>query len=262
MSTRPIIALLTDFGSASGYAAAMKGVILGQCPRATLVDITHDVPAHDVRTASYLLWSIALSFPPGTIFLCVVDPGVGSDRALRATSVASRFVVAPDNGLLDLLLCDHAPKASVVLSTSGPGVSATFHGRDVLAPAAAALWHGRTLRSLGTPAPIIRPSGMFCSVPPRRPGDHRGTILSIDPFGNLITNFRIAALPTLPILLRHRRAAIRTVFSHYAAAPRSGAFLLRGSAGLLEISVRNGSAKRRLGARIGDAVTLTLGTKT
>src|SRR5215216_256984 len=149
---RPVIALLTDFGTRDHYAGTMKGVILNICPDATLVDITHDVPAHDVLDGSLQLAAAARYFPSGTIFLAVVDPGVGSARRGIAAEAGEYRFVAPDNGILTAVFRDIAPRRVVELTErryARPTISRTFEGRDRFAPAAAWLAKGIQLTALG-----------------------------------------------------------------------------------------------------------------
>src|ERR671912_928104 len=153
---RPVIALLSDFGARDHYAGTMKGVMLGICPDATLVDITHEVPQHDVVDASLQLAAACRYFPAGTIFLAVVDPGVGSARRGIAAEAGDYRFVAPDNGVLTAVLREWAPKKIVELTDrryARPTVSRTFEGRDRFAPAAAWLAKGTQLTALGRPAP-------------------------------------------------------------------------------------------------------------
>src|SRR6266545_5501656 len=156
---RPVIALLTDFGSRDHYAGTMKGVILGICPDATMVDISHDLPPHDVVAGALELAASYKYFPAGTIFLVVVDPGVGSARRGIAADAGGYRFVAPDNGVLTLALKDPAPKRVVELTErryTRPTVSRTFEGRDRFAPAAAWLGKGIDLAALGRPAGDIQ----------------------------------------------------------------------------------------------------------
>src|SRR6266705_4817807 len=167
---RPVIALLTDFGSRDHYAGTMKGVALGICPDATLVDITHDVPPHDVLAGALELAAAYRYFPAGTIFLVVVDPGVGSTRRGIAAEAGDFKCVAPDNGVLTAVLDEHAPKKIVELSErryARPTVSRTFEGRDRFAPAAAWLAKGIELSAMGRPAGAIA----RLEVPHPRVGD-------------------------------------------------------------------------------------------
>src|ERR1043166_8303701 len=186
---RPVIALLTDFGTRDHYAGTMKGVVLGICPDATLVDITHDVPPHDVLAGALELAAAYKYFPAGTIFLVVVDPGVGSARHGIAAEAGDYRFVAPDNGVLTAVLDEHAPKKVVELSErryARPTVSRTFEGRDRFAPAAAWLAKGVELTALG------RPAGAIVRLDVPRPllqdAVLSGAVSRIDRFGNVITN--------------------------------------------------------------------------
>src|SRR6266705_6593786 len=186
---RPVLALLTDFGTRDHYAGTLKGVILGICPDATLVDLSHDIPPHDVMTASLELAAGYKYFPAGTIFLVVVDPGVGSARRGIAAEAGEYRFVAPDNGVLTPILDEHNPKRIVELTErryARPTVSRTFEGRDRFAPAAAWLAKGIDLTALGRPAGSL----VRLDVPlPRVTTDGiEGEVLRVDRFGNLITN--------------------------------------------------------------------------
>src|SRR5262245_8052656 len=153
---RPVIALLSDFGTRDHYAGTMKGVILGICPEATLVDITHDVAAHDVLEGALQLAASCKYFPAGTVFLAVVDPGVGSARRGLAAEAGDCRFVAPDNGVLSAVFRDMPPRKVVELSErryARPTVTRTFEGRDRFAPAAAWLAKGTQLAALGRPSP-------------------------------------------------------------------------------------------------------------
>jgi len=253
-----IIALLTDFGLADGYVAAVKGVILSLNPEVTLVDVTHEVPPQDVGYAAYVLSTVYPHFPPGTIHVAVVDPGVGSERAGVAVQAAGQTFVAPDNGVLTYVLAE-GYQAAVTLSEPRfwrPQPSRTFHGRDIFAPVAAHLSLGVPLASLGKPA------GELARLPLTQP--HRrsdGTwvahIIHVDRFGNLITDMR----PD-PAWLEHLAGAevgsaiINAVVGTYADVPSGSPAILVGGGGYLEIAVRDGSAQRQFGAGIGDQVLL------
>src|SRR6187200_1043320 len=186
---RPVIALLSDFGSKDHYAGTMKGVILGICPDVTLVDITHDVTAHDVLEGALQLAASFKYFPPGTIFLAVVDPGVGSSRRGIAAEAGDYRFVGPDNGVLTAVVRELPPKRVVELTErryARPTVSRTFEGRDRFAPAAAWLAKGIQLPALGRGFSDYR----VLSLP--RPsvdnGVLKGEIVRIDRFGNVVTN--------------------------------------------------------------------------
>src|SRR6266705_3250588 len=187
---RPVIALLTDFGSRDHYAGTMKGVALGICPDATLVDITHDVPPHDVLAGALELAAAYRYFPAGTIFLVVVDPGVGSTRRGIAAESGDFKFVAPDNGVLTAVLDEHAPKKIVELSErryARPTVSRTFEGRDRFAPAAG--WLAKGGIQLAAFGRAITDYHMVDLPRPLLDEDVlRGVVVRVDHFGNVVTN--------------------------------------------------------------------------
>src|SRR5262245_49335279 len=186
---RPIVALLTDFGTRDHYAGTLKGVVLSVCPEATLVDIGHDVPAHDVLAGALELAACYRYFPAGTVFLVVVDPGVGSSRRGIAADVGDYRFVAPDNGVLSAVFLESPPKKVVELTErkySRPTVSRTFEGRDRFAPAAGYLAKGVTLVSLGKS--IANYQTIDLPQPSISGKELAGEVLRVDRFGNLITN--------------------------------------------------------------------------
>jgi len=255
-----IITLLTDFGLADGYVAAMKGVILGLNPQATLVDVTHEVPPQDIGHAAYVLATVYRHFPPGTIHVAVVDPGVGSERAAVAVQAAGQTFLAPDNGLLTHVLAEGYDVAVALTEPRfwRPEPSRTFHGRDIFAPVAAHLSLGVPLASLGEPvADLVR---LPVARPQRRPdGTWVAQIIHIDRFGNLITDMR----PD-PAWLEQLAGAqvgsfiINAVVGTYADVPSGAPAILTGSGGFLEIAVRDGSAHHEFQAGVGDQVLLFL----
>src|ERR671918_2348972 len=186
---RPVIALLTDFGTRDHYAGTMKGVALGICPDAVLVDITHDIAPHDVLGGALELAASFKYFPAGTIFLVVVDPGVGSARHGIAAEAGGYRFVAPDNGVLTLVFKETPPKRVVEITErryACPTVSRTFEGRDRFAPAAAWLAKGLDLGALGRSAgPLSR---LEVPKPVVESGTIHGEVLRVDRFGNLVTN--------------------------------------------------------------------------
>ncbi len=179
--SRSIITLTTDFGSGSPYVAQIKGVILSIHPQAVLVDVTHDIAPQDVRQGALVLDDVTGRFPPGSIHVAVVDPGVGTDRRILAAEIGGRYYLAPDNGLLGRL-AGRDPAARLVALTKRefwlPAVSATFHGRDILAPAAAHLSLGTALDDLGEAwdqpgGAVLAPGGGRETPPPGRDYRHR-----------------------------------------------------------------------------------------
>src|SRR6476661_734210 len=186
---RPLIALLSDFGTRDHYAGTMKGVMFGICPDVTLVDITHDITPHDVTEGALQLAASCRYFPAGTIFLAIVDPGVGSPRRGIAAEAGDFRFVAPDNGVLTAVFRDLPPKRVVELTErryARPTVSRTFEGRDRFAPAAAWLAKGIELPALGRPAGALQ--RLDIPVPDETPGRLSGVVLRVDHFGNLVTN--------------------------------------------------------------------------
>lgn len=228
-----LVTLLTDFGTADGYVGAMKGVILRIAPTTTIVDLAHDVPRHDLAHAAWALATSTLEFPAGTIHVCVVDPGVGGARAEVIARAGDQWYVAPDNGVLAYLDVEEAWRI-----VRGPDVSATFHGRDVFAPAAAALASG---------AP---PPGAPYTLVGVRPFP-AGCVVHIDQYGNLITDVPCGSAGTVTIAGR----ALPLVATYEDVAP-GDLLAYRGSAGTVEIAVRGGDASRVLGLPRGEPVTL------
>lgn len=243
-----IITLLTDFGTADGYVGEVKGVLLSTAPDAMIVDITHEVSAHDVDLGRLTLARYWRRFPAGTVHLAVVDPGVGSSRAALAVSSDGRFLVGPDNGVLSPALL--TPDARAVSLRVPAHASATFHGRDVFAPAAAQLASGAALESLGPPLekPVIRRT-----PEPRRTGDGalHGEVIAIDRFGNAITN--LAGVGGSSVVVQNRQVRIRRTYAELDAG-EVGAVV--GSTGFVEIVVRETRAADVLQLERGTPVTL------
>jgi S-adenosyl-L-methionine hydrolase (adenosine-forming) len=259
----PLVALLTDFGSADGYAGVMKGVILGIAPAARLVDLTHDIPPQDILTGAWILNTAWRYFPEETIFLCVVDPGVGGTRYPIGLRAGRRCFVGPDNGLFSYVLAGGPAERVVVLDRPAyqlPHPSATFHGRDIFAPCAAHLAAGVPLATLGTP---IDPTRLVTLLPPP-PEWHddllAGHVLHVDRFGNLITDFAgalaDAILSTAAIALQVGSSTITDRAPTFAAGPDETPFALRDSSGHVAIAVRNRSAAALLGVSRGAVVTV------
>jgi S-adenosylmethionine hydrolase len=255
---RPVIAFLTDFGTRDHYAGTMKGVALGICPEATLVDITHDVAAHDVLGGALELAASYRYFPAGTIFLVVVDPGVGSTRrGIAAESGDYRFV-APDNGVLTAVLDEHPAKRIVELTErkyGRPTVSRTFEGRDRFAPAAAWLAKGLDLAALGRSAGAVQ----RLDIPRVALGEGRidGEVLRVDRFGNLITNIDRRTFDKLadgPLDIRIGTHQVSRVVSTYADAAPGEVCGLFGSTDHLEIAANGANAAETLGLRRGALV--------
>ena len=256
---RPVIALLTDFGTRDHYAGTMKGVALSICPDATLVDISHDVPAHDVLAGALELAACFRFFPAGTIFLVVVDPGVGSARRGIAADAGDYKFVAPDNGVLTMALEEVAARKIVELTErkyARPTVSRTFEGRDRFAPAAAWLAKGIELSALGRPAGAIH----RLAVPraSASPGGVAGEVIRVDRFGNLITNVDRKTFDAVAnggaLEVRVGAHAISRVVSTYADVGAGEVCALFGSSDQLEIAANGASAAGELGVGRGAPV--------
>jgi S-adenosylmethionine hydrolase len=259
---RPVIALLTDFGTQDHYAGAMKGVILGICPDATLVDITHDIPPHDVVAGALELAACYKYFPAGTIFVAVVDPGVGSARRGIAADLGDWRFVAPDNGVLTLVLRDAAPKKIVELTErryARPTVSRTFEGRDRFAPAAAWLAKGVQFTALGRAVTEIQ----RLDIPvPQAEGDLvRGVVLRVDRFGNLVTNIERKLVERLgqggAITIDAAGQPVERLVATYGELDAEHVGALFGSTDHLELVAPSSSAAARLGLGRGAVVTVT-----
>jgi S-adenosyl-L-methionine hydrolase (adenosine-forming) len=248
------IALLTDFGTRDPYAASMRGVIASRC-NAPVDDLSHDIAPFDVFEAAWFLNVASRWWPADTIFVCVVDPGVGTDRRILAAEKDGRFFVAPDNGLLTLI--DPATVNSVEnASFFLPDGSTTFHGRDRFAPVAAALANGTTLDALG---PAITDMARLGYTPPSYGSEIvTGTIVQIDRFGNAVTDVERTRLGFDHFALRIHYATIRELRTSYSAAGAEP-FLIVGSNGTLEISVGGASASEMLRLKRGDQVEITAG---
>jgi S-adenosylmethionine hydrolase len=251
----PTISLLTDFGLQDHYVGAMKGAILGVCPEATLVDLCHEIPAHDVLAGALALDASFRFFPPGTVFLAVVDPGVGSGRRPIAMAAGGWVFVAPDNGVLTAVLAEH-PEAPVHLLTHPVlrrhPLSAVFHGRDLFGPAAAHIARGLSLSEAG---PAID-DPVRLSLPGARTmadGTIEGTILLVDRFGNLTTSLKeadVAALVAEGVEVVVAGRPLPLVRTYADVAPGSPCALV-GSSGRLEVAVNQGRANEALGVERG-----------
>lgn len=244
----PIITLTTDFGTRDSYVAEMKGVLLYYCPEARLVDITHEIPPYDIVAGSLALERAMCSFPPKTIHLAVVDPGVGGPRKLIVCTLGKQTVVCPDNGLITWAWLRRGPGKAFELTWRPASASATFHGRDIMAPVAGMLASGKLLSTLTSPSadPVL------LDLAPDDSG--AGRVLHIDHFGNAVTNVPGASVGKR--IVRIRQQLIGTVRGTYSDVAPGNLLALIGSGGLLEIAVREGSAAVKLNLKVGDAVQL------
>lgn len=260
----PIVALLSDFGLHDHYVGSMKGAILAACDGAVLVDVTHEVAPHDVRGGALTLASVYRAFPGGAVFLAVVDPGVGSARRGLAAEAGGYSFVAPDNGLLSLVLADH-PSAEVRAVTNAGlfrhEVSSVFHGRDVFAPVAGHLARGGRLDEVG---PKVMDAVTLTWPEPRWSGSRacEAEVVHIDRFGNLTTSLRRGdlqafgdALSDLVVVVEGFRLPLARTYADVAVGE---ACAVVGSSGRLEIAVNQGHAARELGIGVGALVRAVL----
>lgn len=253
---RPRVTLLTDFGTADGYAAAMKGVIAARAPGVRIDDASHDIEAGDIEAGAVALLRYWRLYPAGTIHVVVIDPGVGSARRPLAVEAESRFLVGPDNGVLGLALATADDWTAVEIANRDllpARISNTFHGRDVFAPAAGHLAAAGALDALGPRIDEVRRTEL--PAPRRDGGRIQGVIIAVDRFGNLISN--------VPASWVGRDESVRVggqdvgrLRRTYTVVPPGELVALEGSLGFVEISVRDGSAWERLGTGRGAGVLI------
>ncbi len=279
MSNR-VLAFTTDFGSSDAYVAAMKGVALGIAPELTLIDVTHEVPRHDIQHGGFILGGVYRYFPADTVHVAVVDPGVGTSRRAVALVTPAGVFCAPDNGLLSYVLNDHltveqaqieskefgkpvtiaVPNECSAYEISNPAyrlepVSDTFHGRDVFTPAAAHLASGLSPKLLGDPLHEITILNLFTI---ERQGDAlTGRVVHVDHFGNVVTNITADQLPDGDIVVEIANTKIHGLSATFADA--DGLLALIGSHGYLEVAENLGSAAHRLGIGVDDEVVVHTG---
>ena len=264
-----IITIVSDFGLRDEYAGVVKGVILSICPSVSIVDITHQIDPQDVAQAAYLIPSFYRFFPQGTVHLIVVDPGVGGERDILAVNHRGHVFIAPDNGVLTLLMSRGKSDAIVRLTNADyflKSVSTTFHGRDIFAPIGAHIISGTALEDLGTKLKwedIIHLEDLNCRQ--SETGELFGRIISIDCFGNLTTNIDSKALKALcPTELKKNlqiRIGAHEIFGLgdcYSNAEFHTPLALIGSRDYLEIAVNCGSAEKYFKAQKGDAVQVRI----
>ena len=256
-----VITLTSDFGTGSPYVAAMKGVILSINPAATLVDITHNIPPQNIREGAIVLDDVAERFPEDTIHVVVVDPGVGTERPIVYARIGSQNYIAPDNGLLSRLTARTPPSQIVRLSNPEywlKEVSATFHGRDIMAPVAARLSLGLNPVQLGPPAEQL--AEVHWPEVRQSPAKIEGMVLEIDSFGNLITNITAEMVGSRPT---DERVCIVCniyetwgIYRAYADQLPGTLIALIGSSGRLELAVVGDSAAEMLGIEVGFPVVM------
>lgn len=240
-----MIALFTDFGNGGPYVGQMHAAIRTILPAAAIVDLFHDVPAFNVRAGAYLLPACAMAFPLGTIFCCVVDPGVGGDRAPVILEADRRLYVGPDNGLFTLLARRAASVHAHEILWRPPVLSPSFHGRDLFAPVAAMLARGEW-----PDARLATPASRESSAWP----DDWAAVLYVDRYGNAVTGLRAAVMPKDGIItIRGERVQSARVFGEVA---QGMPLWYENANGLIEIAVREGNAAERFGLRPGDPLVI------
>jgi S-adenosylmethionine hydrolase len=269
---RPTIALLTDFGTQGIYAGVLKGVLSTHAPQANLIDISHDVPRGDIQAGAFMLWQASPYMPPNTVFLCVVDPGVGSARRGVAARWDLRICVGPDNGLFSYLVLRDGPPE--VIELWDPQVSTTFHGRDIFAPFAARLALDAVFDELGPPVDLEKmlPAPRLAA---KRSGSVEGEIIHEDPFGNLVTSIGVlhpeggfirldpwlgqepeSQYPARNLAARLPNGDELPLVRTFNDVQEGKGLAYVGSNGLLEIGVNRGSAASVLDLQIGESVQL------
>ncbi|MBW1697231.1 MAG: SAM-dependent chlorinase/fluorinase [Deltaproteobacteria bacterium] len=261
-----MITLTTDFGLTDEYVGVMKGVILSINPRAVIVDISHNIDPQDVTQAAYVIKSAYRYFPAQTVHVIVVDPGVGSDRAVIALRYDGHFFLAPDNGVLSFLLNNDKIEAVIRVENSRyflKDISWTFHGRDIFAPVAAYISMGVKLEDIGNALDPVHLVQLEIQKPKiSLPGEIVGTIIAVDRFGNLITNIDVnvirflgaEALTAIDVWIGGKK--ISGISKSYNSVDSGHPLSIIGSRGYLEIAVNCGNAADKLEARKGDAVRL------
>jgi S-adenosylmethionine hydrolase len=266
---RPFIALITDFGEDDFFVASLKGVILRINPGARIIDVIHQVPSFDIRQGSFILCSCYKYFPPRTIFLVVVDPGVGSSRSILLVETKNYFFIAPDNGVLSLALKSEEVKQIIKVTNKKfflEKQSKTFEGRDKMAPVAAWLAKGTSPSVFG---PQIQDYKVLSKLEPiRKEGEIIGSIIYTDKFGNLITNIPSSMVNKLmkdagkkgksELTLLTKNKKITSFRENYSQGRRGELFYLIGSLNFVEIAAREASASKKLKAKVGDKVKIVM----
>ncbi len=260
-----IITLQTDFGTQDEYVGVLKGVILAINPRVTIVDVTHGISPHNVVEAAYSLKSSFSYFPEGTVHLAIVDPGVGTRRAIIALQFSGHLFIAPDNGLLSLLWSESAPQAIFRVENEDlfrHPVSRTFHGRDVFAPVAAHLSQGLAPSAVGRPLAVGQARQLSIKKPQvNSDGELEGQIVAVDRFGNLITNIGeqdLVPMGSEGIVTWVGDHHVDGLAENYAQGMKGKPLAIIGSRGCLEIAVNGGNAARILNALQGTVIRVTV----
>jgi len=255
-----IITLTTDFGLKDHFAGAMKGAILGIAPQAAIVDITHEVEPFEIVQGGFLLWQAYSGFPKGTVHVAVVDPGVGTERRPLLAEAAGQYFIGPDNGVLSMIYQSEKHKVRAITNQKYwlKQVSRTFHGRDIFAPCAAHLARGATPASFGKP---VNDYVQLSEIVPFRQSRRAwaGTVLHVDRFGNLVTNFHIHAFEdfrTRPFEMSVGLQRLARLGLTFADGLPGELFAIVGSSGYIEVAVNQKSAAKQLGCGPGAPVDL------
>ncbi len=244
---RPIVTFTTDFGLSDGYVAQMKAAVIAENPDCTPIDVTHLIPPQDLLGGSIVLQRVIATFPPRSIHVAVVDPGVGTDRRILIVEINGQWVVCPDNGLITWAWRMNSEAKAHALTWRPGRASATFHGRDIMAPVAGMLAKGKAVKSLAKR--IGDPILLDVAV-----SDRKGRIIYVDHFGNAITNIRLEGGGDYSVLVKKK--SIGLLRQTYADVEKGEAVGLVGSSGLVEIAVRDGSAAKKMGLKVGDEVVV------
>ncbi len=248
------IALLSDFGTFDPFVAAMKGVLLSKAPGLSIIDITHQIPPQDIKTAAFYLMAAMPYMPKHTLFLAVVDPTVGTGRGIIWARTENYQFISPDNGLISWVEQKEKIKEARFISNSSlfmESISSTFHGRDIMAPVAAAIAKGLPEKKIG---PVFSEYRRFPFPQPEKAGNRiTGQVIAIDHFGNVITNIKRSYLNARAVFNISDRM-LKGIKLTYASVPEGEAMALMGSFGFLEFSVRNGSFALAFEVKIGSPV--------
>jgi S-adenosylmethionine hydrolase len=260
--TAPIITLTTDFGEMDHYVGTMKGVILSRCPNAQVVDISHQIEPFSIVAGAYAISQSAPYFPPATIHVVVIDPGVGTERKPLLAEASGQIFIAPDNGVLSFILeRDRTAKAREISNRDLwlPSISATFHGRDIFAPAAAAVASGKATPE-GT-GPLVEKPILMPDLEPQKAGPNlwRGVVLCVDHFGNVISNFHSAefgAALQKKFTISAGKGRVNSARWSFGGAPPDLCFAYLGSSGYIELGINQNSAAAHLQVKAGAALQL------
>ncbi len=262
---------MTDFGLDDGDVGVLKGVALAIVPDAQLIDITHTVAPQNVASGAWILSASYRYFPRGTVFVCVVDPGVGSSRRPIAVAAGDWYFVGPDNGLFSYVFAEQPVHSAVTLSQSAyhlPQVSSTFHGRDIFTPVGAHIANGVALSELGPSVDPVTLQRLDLGLATRQGNEvHDARILHVDHFGNLVTNIPLHLVPDLfssshvEATLTEQKVGIserRPFFSDSTQSQDTSPFIFGDSSGYVGIAIRNGNAARTLHANYADTMTFVI----